>query len=452
MEKFQRNYKAVFEIGDIADNLDLIPREEIVITPPFTLELQTNTGINNTASNTGHFLFYNLSESVKRSLWLDTWNFAKKYIYFKLYAGYKNNMPLIFAGFVNQCMSYKDGGSTDFITELVTNNNGMIQQYSYLNATFAKGTKLTDILKIATADNKYTSVGYITPDISPIKREQTFIGQPLDLIKREHGGFDIFIANGEINILGDRDVIPGEIQVISDKSGLLGSPRRTVMWVECEMVFEPQLRAGQAIALNSSTLPFLNRAYKIIQVEHKGIISPNVCEKLITIVTMAIIDDSDTPMRELKKEVKESYAPPPKEGKWSKPVKGVLASSFGKRKHPIYGDIRNHDGIDIDCSLGSEVQAVASGKVMFKGYMKGYGYTVVINHGIIDGKEVKSWYAHLSEFKVNQNQPVNQGFVIAKSGGKKGAIGSGTSTGPHLHFGIQENQAFVNPSIYIGSY
>jgi hypothetical protein len=451
MEKFQRNYKAVFEIGERDENNRLIPREEIVIEPPFTLQLQTNTGINNTASNTGHFLFYNLSESVKRALWLDVWNFAGKYIYLRLYAGYGQNMPLIFAGFANQCMSFKDGGSTEFITELITNNNGMIQEYSYLNATFAQGTKLSDIIKIAIADSKHTSVGYITPDISPIKREQTFIGQPLDLIKRENGGFDIFITNGEINILGDRDVIPGEIQVISDKSGLLGSPTRSTNWVECDLVFEPQLRAGQAIAINSTTLPFLNRAYKIIQVEHKGIISPNVCGKLITTVTMAVIDDSEK-VRELKKEVQSSYAPPPTQGKWTKPVKGILSSPFGKRKKPLPNASSNHAGIDIDCPVGSEVKAVASGKVMFKGFKDGYGYTVVINHGIIEGKEVKSWYAHLSEFKVNQYQPVNQGFVIGKSGGKKGAIGAGTSTGPHLHFGIQENQNFVDPTLYIGTY
>lgn len=451
MQKLWRNYRAEFEIGERTTEGELIPREELVITPPFTLQLQTNSGINNTASNTGQFQFINLSEDNKSLLWLDVWNFSNKYIFMRLYAGYGDNMPLIFAGFVNQCISYKDGGSTEFITELVTNNNGMMQDKEYMNVTFTQGTKLQDIIDYATQNNRYIRAGYITPDIAPIKRDKTFIGQPLDLIQREQSGYNVFIANGEINILGDRDVIPGEIQVISDESGLLGSPKRSQAWVECDMVFEPGLRAGQAIALNSSTLPWMNRAYKIIQVQHKGVISPNTCGRLITTVVMTINSGADEEgFRELKKEVKETYKAPEKKGKWSKPtLKGIITSAFGKRTQPKAGASTNHKGIDIGVPLNTPIYAPARGTVQWQGIeggsvnsRKGYGIFMTINHG----GGVVSWYGHLSKYVVNKGQKVNTGDLIAYSGN------TGNSTGAHLHFGIQEGSNWVNPVEYIGTY
>lgn len=449
MLKKQRNYKAVFEVGEREDE-KLFPRQEITIEPPFTMHMQTNTGIQNTASNTGHFQFFNLSEDVKNTLWIDIWNYSRKYIFMRLYAGYGDNLPLIFAGYVTQCFSFKEGGSTDFITEIVTNNNGMMLDYEYINATFVKGTKLSDIIKYATANDQYTHVGYITPDISPLKRDKTFIGQPLDLLKREYGGYSVYIDNDEINILGNRDVVPGEIQIISDKSGLLGSPKRSNAWVECDMVFEPQLRAGQAIALNSSTLPFLNRAYKIIQVEHRGTISPVECGKLVTTVTLAIVNDSDEPMQELKKETNSSYTAPPTKGIWGKPTLiGQITSAFGKRTKPNEKASADHKGIDIGVPINTPVYATANGRVMvtaYEGYKKGYGKFITIDHGKVNNKNVSSWYGHLSKWVVNQGQIVSKGQLIAYSGD------TGNVTGAHLHFGINENGTFVNPEIYIGTY
>lgn len=449
MLKRQRNYKAVFEIGERKDG-EMIPRQELTITMPFTVQFQMNTGINNTASNTGQFQFYNLSEDDRASLWLDVWNFADKYIFMRFYAGYGDNMPLIFAGYANQCMSYKESGSTEFITEFVCNNNGMMQDSEYLNVTFTKGTKLSDIIKIATNNNPHIRVGYITPDIAPLKRDRTYIGQPLDLIQREHGGYNVFIANGEINVLGDRDVIPGEIQVISDGSGLLGSPKRTSAWVEANMIFEPGLRAGQAVALNSSTLPWMNRAYKIIQVLHKGVISPNTCGKLITTVNMTVFPGDEDP-NELKKETNASYTAPPTKGKWRKPtLKGTISSYFGKRSQPTKGASTNHKGIDIAVGMNTPVYAPANG-IVTAAYISGsltsgFGRFIEINHGKIDNKQVTSWYGHLNSWNVRSGQSVSAGDLIAYSGS------SGVATGPHLHFQINEDGYAVNPTKYIGTY
>lgn len=447
MLKFQRNYIAEFEIGERTDEGELIPRQELTITMPFSLQLRVDTGINNIASNTGHFQFINLSEDNKALLWLDIHNFAKKYVFMKLYAGYGQNMPLIFAGFVYQCMSYEDGGSTDFVTEIVCNNNGLMADREYFNVTFSMGTKFEDIIKYVTQDNKYVRAGYLTPDIAPIKRDKTYIGQPLDVLKRENGGYDLFIANGELNVLGDRDVIPGEVQVISDESGLLGSPKRSNAWVECDMVFEPGLRAGQAVALNSSTLPWLNRTYKIIEVKHNGTISPNTCGKLTTTVTMSIFTQDDS-YRELKKPVQQSDSKPPKKGIWDKPtIIGKITSFFGLRAKPNEKASKDHKGIDIGVGVGTPVYAAESGRVAYTAIdggdiHRGYGKFLEINHG----NGLSSLYAHLSKWVVSSGQQVTKGQLIAYSGN------TGNTTGAHLHFETRRNGKAVNPTDYIGTY
>lgn len=453
MLKFQRNYIAEFEIGERTDANELIPRQELTIQMPTTIEMKIDSGIANLASNIAHIKFINLSEDNKALLWLEAWNNANKYVFMKLYAGYGQNMPLIFAGFVYQCTSYKTGGSTEFITEIICNNTGYLIDKEFLNVTFSKGTKFEDIIKFITQDNKYIRAGYLTPDIAPIKRDKTYIGQPLDVLKRENSGYDLFIANGELNVLGDRDVIPGEVQVISDESGLLGSPNRSTNWVECDMVFEPGLRAGQAVALNSSTMPWFNRVYKVIDVKHSGTISPNTCGKLITTVTLGqdgLMGDEDE-YRELKKPVQQSDKKPPKKGSWLKPtVKGIIKSFFGIREKPNEKASKDHKGIDIgNVGIGSPVLAVAAGKILFTAIQggsvnkrEGYGKFLEIDHG----GGLVSLYGHLDRWVVQKGQQVTAGQLIGYTGN------TGNSTGPHLHFGVMKNGDWVNPLDYIGTY
>ena len=444
MLKRQRNYRAEFEIGEKEGN-QRIPRQELIIQPPFTLIGEVDTGIAHT-SNRAKLQFINLSADNRDILYIDMWNRSNKYVRLKLYAGYGDNMPLIFKGDVFSCSSYKDGGSTEFITEMVTMTGFDIFRYGYINTTFTKGTKLEDIIKLCANDDKYEHVGYITPDILPLNRDRTFIGQPLDLIRREYSGYSVYVSNDEINILGDRDVVPGEILVFSDATGLLGSPRRGDGLVEWDSVFEPLVKIGQAVALNSSTLEWLNRAYKVVRVVHKFTISPSVCGRANTTIT-ANIAYQDTQFRELKKPVQASYTKPPSKGKWRKPTdKGVITSPFGKRVKPNAKASSDHQGIDIGVNTGTPVYAVASGKVMFANRAELNGKYVTIDHGKIDNKDVSSWYLHHNEWLVAPGQVVSQGQLIAYSGN------TGNMQGPHLHFAIKEGNSFVNPTKYIGTY
>jgi murein DD-endopeptidase MepM/ murein hydrolase activator NlpD len=114
------------------------------------------------------------------------------------------------------------------------------------------------------------------------------------------------------------------------------------------------------------------------------------------------------------------------------PVSGVVTSGFGWR----WG--RMHEGIDISAPTGTSVRAVASGTVIYAGWMGGYGQIVVIDHG----NGLATAYAHLSSIWIGGGS-VSQGQGI-------GAVGcTGSCTGPHLHFEVRVNGSAVDPMGYL---
>ena len=108
---------------------------------------------------------------------------------------------------------------------------------------------------------------------------------------------------------------------------------------------------------------------------------------------------------------------------------------FGMRLHPVFGDWRSHNGLDLTAETGTPVYATGDGIVTTAEHRGGYGKAVFINHGY--GFETR--YAHLSKFKVSEGQKVKRGTVI-------GLVGNtGTSTGPHLHYEVLFQDKFINP-------
>ena len=121
------------------------------------------------------------------------------------------------------------------------------------------------------------------------------------------------------------------------------------------------------------------------------------------------------------------------------PADGEKTSGFGPRVHPIYGDVRPHQGIDIDGDTGDRVRAARSGEVILAGARTGYGNTVVVYHGL----GYSTLYAHLSSISAAVGDQVSSGDRI-------GSIGStGLSTGPHLHFELRIDGEAVDPIPYL---
>ncbi|MDZ4375521.1 MAG: M23 family metallopeptidase [Phenylobacterium sp.] len=120
------------------------------------------------------------------------------------------------------------------------------------------------------------------------------------------------------------------------------------------------------------------------------------------------------------------------------PVDGArMTSGFGKRRHPILGYARAHQGVDFGAGHGTPILAAGDGVVTRASRWGGYGNWLQIRHS-------GGWdtgYAHVSRYAkgVRPGVRVRQGQVVAYVGS------TGMSTGPHLHYEVWHKGRRVNP-------
>ena len=116
-----------------------------------------------------------------------------------------------------------------------------------------------------------------------------------------------------------------------------------------------------------------------------------------------------------------------------------ITSNYGTRNDPFTGKPKKHRGIDFAGKIGTELMAVAPGRVISAGERVGYGLTVEIDHGL----GFTTLYAHLSKATVARGDWVRPGTVVGLGGS------SGRSTGPHLHYEIRYKGEPFNPSKFV---
>jgi murein DD-endopeptidase MepM/ murein hydrolase activator NlpD len=112
-----------------------------------------------------------------------------------------------------------------------------------------------------------------------------------------------------------------------------------------------------------------------------------------------------------------------------------VTSHFSRsRFHPILKIYRPHMGTDYGAPVGTPVQTIGSGRVIFAGSKSGEGNMVQIAH--FNGYE--TMYLHLSRMFVRAGEHVEIGKTI-------GLVGStGLATGPHLDFRILQRGQYKN--------
>lgn len=117
----------------------------------------------------------------------------------------------------------------------------------------------------------------------------------------------------------------------------------------------------------------------------------------------------------------------------------TVTSQFGVRQDPFTKSKKQHKGIDFAGKIGTELYAVAPGRVISAGERSGYGTTVEIDHGL----GFTTLYAHLSKLMVSRGDWVRPGTVVGLAGS------SGRSTGPHLHYEIRYKGNPFNPINFV---
>jgi septal ring factor EnvC (AmiA/AmiB activator) len=126
-------------------------------------------------------------------------------------------------------------------------------------------------------------------------------------------------------------------------------------------------------------------------------------------------------------------------GRLEWPAHGRVAVGFGSRTHARFKTDVPHPGWDIEAVEGSDIRAVHAGTVAFADWMRGYGLTVIVDHG----GGLLSVYAHAAALAVGRGQSVNSGQLLGQVGD------TGSLRGPFLYFELRLDGKPVDPAAWL---
>ncbi|WP_137122956.1 peptidoglycan DD-metalloendopeptidase family protein [Segeticoccus rhizosphaerae] len=131
-------------------------------------------------------------------------------------------------------------------------------------------------------------------------------------------------------------------------------------------------------------------------------------------------------------------------GTWRPPTnqKYTITSGFGHRASPGGIGSTYHEGVDLAMlPVPGPVLAASAGTVKTAGPRSGLGNAVVLDHG----SGIETTYGHL----VRIDAAITPGAPVAM-GQQLGVEGStGTSTGAHLHFGVNDHGTNIDPAVFM---
>jgi len=123
------------------------------------------------------------------------------------------------------------------------------------------------------------------------------------------------------------------------------------------------------------------------------------------------------------------------------PVEGPILTPFGTQVHPRYGTRVEQKGIEIGAAEGTPIRAVAAGRVAYRGWLAGYGHTVILDHG----EGFFTLYAHAAEILAGAGASVAGGEPIARVGSTDSIRGS------CLHFEVRRGSRALDPSAWLAA-
>jgi len=130
-------------------------------------------------------------------------------------------------------------------------------------------------------------------------------------------------------------------------------------------------------------------------------------------------------------------------GLLTRPVPGAVGSGFGMRLHPIFGEWRLHDGVDLSAGCGTPIRAAADARVTSVSRDPASGNRLELDHGQVGGQHLVTIYLHAQGFSVRAGASVRRGQAVGRVGS------TGWSTGCHLHFTVKLDGSYSDPERFL---
>lgn len=242
----------------------------IIVTPPFTIQFSINRNAQATL-NTMSIRIYNLSAYNRNRIRQDRFNLNPEHLV-KLEAGY-DSIFTIFNGIIMQADSQREG--TDIVTTIISQDGAHDVANTQISTAIAAGASEEDVFKLMVGNFPNLTLGAIGQFDGKFNRSLILHGNLWEKMKT-YAPAKVFIDKQKIFLLNNNEVIAGEIPVIDSSTGLLQTPRRLDAYLSIQTIFEPRVTVGQVLELHSRIEPIYDGQYKVVGVNHQGVISASV--------------------------------------------------------------------------------------------------------------------------------------------------------------------------------
>jgi len=128
-------------------------------------------------------------------------------------------------------------------------------------------------------------------------------------------------------------------------------------------------------------------------------------------------------------------------GKLDPPISGTVITLFGKNSEGKFGITTFANGIDIKTNSDSQIRAIYDGKIVYAGFLRGYGNLLIVDHG----EQYYSLMSRAEKFFKQEGDAVIKGEIIGTMGNQAGLLSEG------LHFEIRHGTTPENPLQWVNN-
>lgn len=213
---------------------------------------------------------YNLAETTRNEI-------ERGLARITLYAGYDNSPRLLFSGDRKFAASKQD--KTEWETKIEVTDGGRAFAHARMNRSYKPPIQVRQVLRDAAASMNTTLPSEIekaTQLQQSIPVGLSLVGPTRDILTQMLAPYNYgwSFQNGQLQILRDEDVRPGDLIVVSEDTGMIGSPERVSpdhkkdrSDITFEMLMYPELNPGRAVQVISRSI---KGNFKIKEVVHTG--------------------------------------------------------------------------------------------------------------------------------------------------------------------------------------
>ncbi|CAG9268989.1 hypothetical protein WK39_03105 [Burkholderia cepacia] len=175
-----------------------------------------------------------------------------------LQAGYEGNFGIIFDGSIVQARRGRES-PTDTYVDITAADGDAAYLFAHVNLTLAAGSTAIDHFNAcAGAMVKYgVRVGYV-PDLPhrPLPRGKVMSGPARSYLREFARTTDTLwsIQSGKLQVVPRTSVMPGEVQVINSRTGMIGLPQQTIDGINVTALLNPRIQISCVIQLNNNSI------------------------------------------------------------------------------------------------------------------------------------------------------------------------------------------------------